>query len=383
MREILGLSFWAHSLFLWNKTHLGNYVSEINVSRLLFNGALLGFIFFYSYFSKRGWLSVAWDLGFVYGYPFIVTRRTIWFLSKSFWDLFKRNTVIPNAGSKVFSSLSTLKELSDKKKTEKEKPRISVDKLTWKLVFRPVMRFTILWAFLVHTTSYRPGLICIAVICIAGAARSLWYLHDLLSDTSDWTGRLRGNFATTMAAEIAKMRRWESGMQTADVERSATNLRVWEAMFSFIAENKVMLSRFTWAGAVLVSIPFYAYVSTLFASAYYAVARAQHLQWSWSSALLDSLYMPFAFTDLPSSIPIRFVAGLQAIAVSIIGWNVFIQNFNNRFESLAKAAVELQQPLTTEDLRMKVQVLELEIEKNKLSQAATKDADVPVTSISS
>ena len=111
----------------------------------------------------------------------------------------------------------------------------------------------------------------------------------------------------------------------------------------------------------MLSIPFYLYISFLFSCIYAGIAKIQGLSsaYPWTLALSDALFIPFAFTDLPRSFALRGVGGLHAIAISLLGYNLFTRNLSVRFNKLATAATEMRSPFADGLLRAKIKTIEL------------------------
>jgi hypothetical protein len=136
-----------------------------------------------------------------------------------------------------------------------------------------------------------------------------------------------------------------------------------EAIFAFIAENKNFLSKFTTVLATVISVIFYFYISFLSSCVYIGAAKLQGISWAWADAFVTSLYIPFAYTNLPKNVPIQLIGGLQPIAFTLIGWNIFIRHLNTRFERIALAASELRSSFEDNVLRVKLTLIQQQAAK--------------------
>ncbi len=100
----------------------------------------------------------------------------------------------------------------------------------------------------------------------------------------------------------------------------------------------------------VISIPFYCYISLLFSCMYFGIAKISGLNFPIQQALVDSLFMPFAWSSLPPNLLIKLIAGMQATCVSIIGYNILFRHIGNRLVTITKAAMKLRDPLGADPL---------------------------------
>jgi len=228
---------------------------------------------------------------------------------------------------------------------------------------KAISGFTILWALVALSSHYKP-LVCVS-LCIAlwGAGASIYQLWNFSSDTSTWIERLKGGFANRIAIHIGQVLAWQELSNFDEVTKAANALKMLEAIFAFIAENKKLLSKISTAFAAVISVFFYFYISFLSSCVYIGVAKLQDISWSWADAFVTSLYIPFAYTNLPKNVLIQLIGGLQAIAFTLIGWNIFIRHLNSRFERIALAASELRSSFEDNVLRVKLALIQQQATK--------------------
>jgi hypothetical protein len=60
---------------------------------------------------------------------------------------------------------------------------------------------------------------------------------------------------------------------------------------------------------------------------------------------------------------LRFVAGLQAIFVTVIGWNIFFRHLGNRIEKITASARRLNAPFQEEAFRRRLKQIEESLAK--------------------
>jgi hypothetical protein len=357
IREILAIAFWTHAIYILHFINLHN--SNISsLPRYLYNFALVLFILYYSFFSKRGWLSVIFDLGYIYFWPFIMMIRLFWVGSRKGYKYFRGQLTIPSVNLLVPPPQIVTQETKPTQEPAKESKSTEQPESMLKRLFRPVAQFIVLWSILIITVNNRFFIIFASVITLIGAARAILKLWNLLAGTSSWIEKLKTNFSAQFAQRISEVQQWDEEGSPEKIIQIANAIKFWEALFGFVDDNRDFLSKCTVVIAALISIPFYCYISFLFSCVYFGISKIEHISWSWPSALSTSLYMPFAFTDLPHSFLIRFIGGIQGIAVSVMGWSIFMRHLNIRFERIATAATELRGPLQDEVLRTKIALLE-------------------------
>jgi hypothetical protein len=161
-------------------------------------------------------------------------------------------------------------------------------------------------------------------------------------------------FAKLIEGFISVITQWDESSGIDDVKKAANSLKLYASVLNFIADNRVLLSRWAFAIAIGISIPFYCYISFLFSCVYYGIGKLQGITFPWPRALLDSLYIPFAWTDLPDSFPIRLIAGLHAIVIGFLGWNLFARHLGERLEHITVAASQLRGPLQDEAVKVRL-----------------------------
>jgi hypothetical protein len=236
------------------------------------------------------------------------------------------------------------------------------------MLLRPLTQFGFLWAILILSINNRAFIFVASVIALMSAGRAIYNLWDLLADTSSWVDKLKVGLAQQMQLKIAAIHKWNENSDPEKITNDVNTLKIYESAFSFIADNRDFLTKFTIAVATIITVPFYCYISLMFSLTYFGIAKVQGISWSWPTALSVAMYMPFAYTDLPHSFVIRMLGGLQGIAVTVMGWNIVVRNLGGRFERIVRAAIELREPFEKIDYRTKM---------TRISEAASFHAESP------
>jgi hypothetical protein len=215
----------------------------------------------------------------------------------------------------------------------------------------------LLWSLLLFNTS-NWVITWVALIVIAiGAVKVIRNLSLFLGDAGSWINKLKSGFALQTALSIAKIRTYSQDSDPDAFRTPASTLHMYEVLFRYMAEQKEKLVKCSVIAAILITIPFYLYLSFIFTSIYLGVARLNHITWSWTDALTTSIFIPFAFTDLPHNVWIRTIGGLQAVVVTILGYTVLFRRIQHSVNQISQAATELYVPLNDEGLKSTVALL--------------------------
>jgi hypothetical protein len=364
VRNCIALSFWMHAAYVSNLV-IPHTAAGPHWSQYLYNSAILGFIFFYSFCGDNEWFSVVFDALYVYFWPFVITSKVVWFGLKGGYRYLQRKIVwrapsfivLPTPKPPVIQPVA--------KEAEKKTHSASI----LEMILRPFRQFVVLWAALVISADSKFFIAFASTITLIGAGSAVYRLWNVLSNTSSWIEKMKDSFARQIADNIMQVRAWKEGSDLQDVTKAANALKSLEAMFTFISANRDFLSKSTMVVAAIISIPFYCYISFLFSCTYVGLAKLQNIPFAWPSALIDSLYMPFAFTNLPSNFAIQLLGGLQALIVTLIGWNIFFRHLSDRFMRITKAASELCSPFEDALFRAKLDVIENAVNRIEASDA--------------
>jgi hypothetical protein len=373
VRGILAAAFWLHAAWAFS-IFPAHFSTALASSIYFYNAALIGFILYYSYFSRRGWLSVIYDFVYIYFWPFVITCRASWLVSRAGFSFAKSKLKFPSLS--LITEKAPVLDVPSAPAPEApmKQPEDSAKESILNRLLRPLTQFCVLWSILILSVQNKIFLAFCCLVALAGSARALKALWALRLDHTSRTKDIKQKFADIMATRIAAIRGWEEGRDYRTLTESINAVRLYEAVLAFFEDNRDFLARCTLAAGVAITIPFYCYISTLFSFIYLGICKIQGISWDWPSALSSSLFMPFAYTDLPHSFPVRILGGIQCIGVAVMGWNIVSRHLSDRFESIMRAATELKQPFTEQTYRSKMQrltVITAEAEAVKATMPAT------------
>ena len=357
IREALAMLFWLHALYATHLVRLSAQV-HLHAPSFFYTLLLLLVIAFYSLLSEYEWLSVAADSLYIYLWPCIAFVKASWLIVKALYRYIRSNVVFQSPGLIVRPS----PKIDSPVKTDEPEKVIEARSLV-RWFAKPFTEFSVLWSVLILTTENKTLTLIACGVALFSAGRALYELWDLTADSPSWIEKLKRAFADRIAIHIGQIRAWEEMSQLEEVTKAANAVKMLECIFVFIVDNKKFLHRSTILLASIVSIVFYFYISFVFACLYVGLANVQHITWTLSDSFVNSLYMPFAFTNLPRNFPIQFLGGLQALAVTLLGWNIFFRHLNSRFEKIAIAASELRHSFEDKVLRVKLSVIQEQTSK--------------------
>jgi hypothetical protein len=224
-------------------------------------------------------------------------------------------------------------------------------------VFRPFFQFTLLWGVLLLLTSRR-WLLCAALaIVLFHLARTLVTVSSFavfsLKGLSQLEERIRGWAENLIRTAIAASKQAGDTQDLRKTWGAITALQLGLKLLQYrqvVVQSVICLSAFLF-GAI------YLYVAVLFSFAYYGIARVQGISYGWPDAFVTSLFIPFQFSDLPHSVPIKIVAGIHCVFVFAVGAGTLFGYLQKKMNSLYSMADSLNQRFQEDDLRTTVQVL--------------------------
>lgn len=357
IRECLALAFWIHAIYLTGFLPRPSLAIP-ELPRYALNACLIIFIVNYSLFSENGWWSVIFDALFIYFLPFIYAGRLFWWLGRISYKNFKASLVWKAPQLIIDRPATPTPAQAGQETSSTSKASESVEFRLARRLTRLFLKFALLWSLLVLTVNSKPLLVLAVLITFIGAAKAIWILWDIFSGGSSWVDNLEEKLALKIKELFNQIENWNESSKPEEIKQAINGLKFYRSVFNFITDNTAILTRWALTLSVLVSVPFYCYVSFLFACVYFGIAKVVGLDFAMSDAFVDSLYMPFAFSALPANILIRFIGGLQATCVAAIGYNIMFRHLGNRLDKISRAAAKLRNPFEEELLKARMQRVE-------------------------
>jgi hypothetical protein len=103
---------------------------------------------------------------------------------------------------------------------------------------------------------------------------------------------------------------------------------------------------------------------------YYGLARVQSVPYTWSSALVESLFIPAAYTDLPANACIKLAGGIHWIVVVALGFGAIFAYFQKKLSEVCGVAQLIRGRLEIPEIKLKLDVLEQKLRTPPIPQQA-------------
>lgn len=374
-REGLAIAFWLHALYA---THLFDLPPRFVLHAPAYMPTLLLAIAiaFYSLLAEYEWISVLADCFYIYLWPCIIGVKLAWLGIKSVYRYVRPRLIVQPTALIVAPQPAPVPKVTavapEKEQVAEQKARLA---LTW--IVRPLTQFSLLWALMILTAKSTAIVVLATAVALGGAGRAIYKLWDFTSDASSWIEKIKGTFASQIANHVAQVRVWEQTSQIQEVIKIANALKMLEAIFVFISQNRKFLARATTVVATFLTVVFYFYISFLFSCAFAGMAKVQGITWPWWEAFTTSLFIPYAYTNLPHNFVLQLFGGLEAVAITLLGWNIGTIWLKTRMKRIALAAAELRGPFEDQTLRAKLILIE-EQTANPAQAAAPAAAELSV-----
>jgi hypothetical protein len=364
VRNCLAAIFWLHAITLttlltywpwWNKA------SRVAILQTVLIAAIL----FYSYIAQNAGWSMLVDALYIYAYPVIVLGRLSWISLKRVWGVLSKI-------SPALASISTQKinqPAATPNPIDKTDPVEEVG--IGHHLLKPFLHFSVLWCVLVTVSKEKwiLGLSLIALLSIA--SRAVISLHTSLNDASSLMEKI--NLRLKGAVEKFTNDLLNAAPTSQEFKNSVTNVRVYGALFRYLKSSEAV-RKVTRKFTLAIAIPTYIYTSILCGFLYYDIAVLAGIKWPLGEALIDSLYMPIAFTDLPHNYPIRILGGMQVASLILIGYDAIFRSINDSMEKLAGVAKGLSSLMESDSVAKALATYDAQ----QASEAAAKVIEAPV-----
>lgn len=121
--------------------------------------------------------------------------------------------------------------------------------------------------------------------------------------------------------------------------------------------DEYLLSRWAWVVGIMSFAAIYIYMALLFSFAYFGIAKVSGIAYSWTDALVASLFIPLFATELPKTIPLRLLGGIQFTLAVVIGVGTFFSFLQRRLFMVRTAATVVNDKLTEDAFQEKFKIL--------------------------
>jgi hypothetical protein len=303
------------------------------------------------------------DLLYAYVSPVVVFGRISWHSIKS---IYRKFPILKELSPPVAQVPVTV-EQGDPPASKEEQRHVG------KLVLRPLLHFPILWCLLIAISNERPILIVALLATLALAGRAVYIFHDAIdgsfNDAEAYKLRIKGMFEN-IAAEIKK-----TDLTAAEYQQRIVNVKLYGNLLAYASSSK-SVRKLTKRLTLALAIPTYVYIASLCGFASYAMGKLVMIKWGLTDALLASLFMPIAYTDLPHNAGIRLLGGLQVASLLFIGYDTIFRSIDQKMEILSKNAQSLAAIFESEQVVNAVKIYDA---KKSVAEVIAPLADKPTT----
>jgi len=239
---------------------------------------------------------------------------------------------------------------------------------------RPFRQFTLLWCLLLLLTSHLTLFWIALLIVLAHLFRALLRILRFAVFSMSWLTQLEDklkNYAEGLVGRILATREEEENPQNVGLRNTLAALTALKFGIG-ILQNRKRVAQWLFVLGLFVFGAIYLYLSTLFAFAYYGLARVQSIPYTWSEAFVASIFIPAAYGDLPPNVWLKTLGGLHWFFVVAIGIGTVVGYFQRKLDSLHAAADAIGTRLENEKVKQRIEELSGKLQVKQVSQG-----DVP------
>ena len=340
--------FWLHA-FLF--TRLLDYIPAWHsLSRLsLIKICITATILFYSFIAPYASWSIIVDTLYIYVSPVIALGVLSWKAGKLGFR-------------KLCKGFPILAQVFDPPQSTVAQPGLAASIIETpdtasllEIVSRPFTHFPLLWCFLIAISNERYIIVPALCAMIILAVRAVFVFHQVLEASVEDPKKVEDRFRKMFENMVRDVARTD---RTAKEYQQTINIVLIYRSFLGFASSSASVKKMTKKLTVAIAVPTYIYVSTLCGFASYSIALFKGVHWSLADALISSIFMPIAFTNLPHIYSIQILGGLQVASLLVIGYDAIFRSIDNKMESLSVAAKGFYGLFEAENVKKAIQQLE-------------------------
>ena len=362
----LAVYLWLHAFFLFNIQ--SNVISRISGIIRLTATEIIIFVLLivFSFLAASGFWKTLRSFAYIYFFPFVLLAYGFYLLYLALravnrWikkhDERLGNTQKSESVPLLIDSPAKTPGAAEVRSSE---PQNSA-RLILRFLLRPFTRFMFLWCILLLATTHQAIVcLCLAVVLVH-LVRKLFLILKVLFFSDAWLTKigmaLPDGLHTTIAALSAVT---SDSASTNELKNLWHQLNFWKKLLNFL-KNPYLLARWAWVMGIMFLGSLYLYIAALFSFVYYGIARIQGVSYSWSDALVSSVFIPFLVTELPKLVVLRLVGGIQCVLVLTVGISTIVNFLQRKLDAVRRAASELSDRLSEQSLQEKYLILEQKV----------------------
>jgi hypothetical protein len=363
---LLASFLWLHALFFFNvqSTLVSKYSRLLRLAPS--EAVLCALLVIFSLLAASGFWKSLLSLAYIYAFPFVLMGRVLrwcFLILRTMNRWFKAQATLPRLGSSsvIDSGTATAPVLPVSSSSPPEPPKKKTAVEMLRFLSRPFRRFTLLWGALLIVTTHNVVTWACLVVVLVQLAQQIFVMLKLLF-FSPWLGDTMKKIGPALLKPIndhlgslgAVTR---DAAPNDDLKKLWNQLNLWKRILDFLG-NRYLLSRWAWVLATIVLIGTYSYIALLFSFAYYGLARVTGTTYSWPDALVNSLFIPFFFSDLPKILAVKILSGVHVALVLGVGIGTIVNFLGRKLETIRKAASDVSDRFADQSVHEKLVILE-------------------------
>lgn len=370
-RFVLASVLWLHGLLLFEvaKPNLAPLAARLSLN--INEVTIFCLIATLSILATYGVSNILVDMLYIYFFPFVLlywTARLAYKLVRALNRVFAALSIddvepfdlhsIPGWPSPVTVPASTTGQQAGQQQAQPEPTKSAKSPSSYlrQLLTAPFVRFSLLWCLLLLLTT-RPTLLWIAlVVVLAHIGRALVKIVGATILTTNWLAQLEDRIKAQAERWISEILAASESAPSEVLNQTVRSLTGLQLALTFF-RNRQRAAQWAIFIGLIVFAAVYLYLALLFSFAYCGIARLTHIALTWSDSLVYSIFIPFAFSDLPKNPWIKGLAGFHACFVVALGISTVFAYFKRKLNSLYDVADSLNSRLQQPDVRAKIVVV--------------------------
>lgn len=197
-------------------------------------------------------------------------------------------------------------------------------------------------------------IIGIAVL-LPAIGKAIYTFNRFLNGSMRWLGKFQNNFDEALGKLVNQVINSDTASQ--EFKNSVNAVKIYRALFQWLADQ-LAIERAIRLISIALVVPYYVYVSILCGFLYLGIAHLLFIDWPAKEAIIDALFMPLAWTEVPHSVIIRSLAGLQVFVLGYLGYEATFHRLSQKAERVTNAAEKLSAKLTSPDVQARILIIQ-------------------------
>jgi hypothetical protein len=322
--------------------------------------ALFFLLLIFSFLAASGFWRMVLSLTYIYFFPFVL----VWYAFRWCIRIIRalNRWIVAQAPRKaadarVLGSSNAVLATQVQSPTTGKKPQKPGELL--RFLSRPFRSFTVLWGILLLVTTHMAVVWLCLVILLLQLGQKIFLLGKVLLSLESWLQKYGPLGFAGLNKTLEALDAFTPGStpKNKELESLANQLSLWRKILDFL-QDPYLMSRWAIVLGVAIFVSINAYFAFLFSFAYYGIAHVTGVSFSWSNALVISMFMPFFATDLPRGVAIHILGGIQCVLVLAIGVGTVMNFLRRKLDSVRQTATTYHERLADDKTMEKYLILQ-------------------------